>query len=82
MNFAMVGEAVNTAHRLVDMAEDGQIVLTEVIYDALRARAPRMLDVLRFESLGEIEIRGKAHTQLLYHVQMERTPLENPEPSH
>lgn len=28
MNYAMVGQAVNIAHRLVDMSEDGKIVIT------------------------------------------------------
>ncbi|MFW5942971.1 MAG: response regulator, partial [Chloroflexota bacterium] len=36
MTFRMVGEAVNIAHRLVDMAEDGQIFITESIYDAVK----------------------------------------------
>ncbi|MCA9980230.1 MAG: response regulator, partial [Anaerolineales bacterium] len=36
MNFQMVGEAVNTAHRLVDLAQDGQIVVSESIFGALQ----------------------------------------------
>lgn len=36
MSYAMVGEAVNVAHRLVEIAEDGQIVVaTEVLADGL-----------------------------------------------
>jgi class 3 adenylate cyclase len=36
MNYAMVGEAVNIAHRLVDLAKDAQVVVTpDVLTDAV-----------------------------------------------
>ncbi|MBN1312278.1 MAG: response regulator [Anaerolineae bacterium] len=36
MNYAMVGEAVNIAHRLVDLAEDAQIVVaSDILVDAV-----------------------------------------------
>ena len=38
MNYAMVGQSVNVAHRLVEMAKDGEIVMPpDVLADALPA---------------------------------------------
>ncbi|MCA9986997.1 MAG: response regulator [Anaerolineales bacterium] len=76
MNFAMVGEAVNTSHRLVDMADDGQIVVSEHIYEAIRERSPRLLELFAFESLGPTAIKGKTKPQVLYRIHLTRTPLD------
>jgi class 3 adenylate cyclase len=75
MNFAMVGEAVNTAHRLVDMAADGQIVVSASIYQALAEQSPRMLEEFGFTSLGEVYIKGKIVPEVLYRVSLKRTEL-------
>jgi PAS domain S-box-containing protein len=75
MNFAMVGEAVNTAHRLVEIAEDGQVIISEVIYQAILQFSPRLFDVVRFESMGPIALKGKTVPQVLYRAQLKRTPL-------
>ena len=74
MNFAMVGEAVNTAHRLVDMAADGQIVVSASIYQALAEQSPRRLeDSQILTSLGEVSIKGKIVPEVLYRVSLKRT---------
>lgn len=75
MNFAMVGEAVNTGHRLVEIAEDGQLLITETIYEALQENRTHFLGRLNFESMGLVSLKGKAKPQLLYRYQLERTPL-------
>lgn len=72
MNFAMVGEAVNTAHRLVEMALDGQIVVTEVVFRSLHDKAPRLIDILNFEALGAVDIRGKTVPEVLYRLNVKR----------
>ena len=74
MTFRMVGEAVNIAHRLVDLAEDGQIVITESIYEAIKKDVPRLLEVITFEQLGPLELRGKPDPQKLYITTFRRTP--------
>ena len=76
MNFAMVGEAVNTAHRLVEMATDGQIVITESIYQAIFAQNPDLLSQIPFVSIGEHLIRGKKVPQQLYEAKMVREPFK------
>lgn len=76
MNFAMVGEAVNTAHRLVEMATDGQIVITESIYQAIFAQNPDLLGQIPFVSIGEHLIRGKKVPQQLYEARIRREPFK------
>ncbi len=66
MTFRMVGEAVNIAHRLVDLADDGQIFITESIYDAVKKDAPRLLEVIAFRRVGPVALKGKSHAQTLY----------------
>lgn len=76
MNFAMVGEAVNTGHRLVEIAEDSQLIITESIYLALKESQSPLMKELKFESMGLVSLKGKAKPQLLYRSQMERTGLK------
>ena len=66
MTFRMVGEAVNIAHRLVDLAEDGQIFITETIHNAVKKDAPRLLEVIAFRRIGPVALKGKSHAQTLY----------------
>lgn len=75
MNFAMVGEAVNTGHRLVEIAEDGQLIITEAIYQALNENHSLLMRELNFESMGLVSLKGKARPQLLYRTQMTRKIL-------
>lgn len=66
MTFRMVGEAVNIAHRLVDLAEDGQIFITESIYEAVQKDAPRLLELIAFRRVGPVALKGKSRAQTLY----------------
>jgi class 3 adenylate cyclase len=70
-----VGEAVNTAHRLVEMASDGQIIITETIYQAIAEQNPELLRQVAFVSIGEQLIRGKKVPQVLYQAKLNRNPL-------
>ena len=73
MTFRMVGDAVNTAHRLVDIAADGQIVISASVYKNLGVDSSPLLQASQFESMGEVEIRGKDEPEHLYRIQV---PLE------
>ncbi|MDX1662538.1 MAG: adenylate/guanylate cyclase domain-containing protein, partial [Candidatus Promineifilaceae bacterium] len=66
MTFRMVGEAVNIAHRLVDLADDGQIVISESIYKAVQSDVPQLLEAIPFEPLGPLNLKGKPSAQTLY----------------
>lgn len=54
MNYAMVGEAVNVAHQLVDVARDGQIVVSP---DVLAGDLPDV-DGIRMEELPPRQVKG------------------------
>jgi PAS domain S-box-containing protein len=72
MTFRMVGEAVNIAHRLVDLADDGQIFITESIYDAVQKDAPRLLELIAFRRVGPVALKGKSSAQTLYMTSFRR----------
>ena len=73
MTFRMVGDAVNTAHRLVDIAVDGQIVVSEGVYQKLQVNSSSLLKAHPLSSMGAVEIRGKDEPENLFQVQI---PLE------
>ena len=75
MNFAMVGEAVNTAHRLVDIAQDGQIVVSDWVHDEVETKTGLSGVLGLFDSMGEVALKGKLAPQLLYRATLARTPL-------
>jgi PAS domain S-box-containing protein len=55
MNYGMVGDTVNTAHRLVELAQHGEIIVSEEIVKSLDEE----LDGWVFEPLPSVEIKGK-----------------------
>ena len=76
MNFALVGEAVNTAHRLVDMAKDGEVIISKAIYEAIIDDDQNKVEnFATFESLIDIHIAGIPAPQLLYRTRLKRSPL-------
>jgi PAS domain S-box-containing protein len=75
MNFAMVGEAVNTGHRLVEIAEDGQLIISEVVFKAVLNNWPDQMGTISFQSMGPVSLKGKSTPQVLYRIQLDRTPL-------
>ena len=77
MTFRMVGDAVNTAHRLVDIAADGQIVVSESVYQNLQTAASPLLQANPLTLLGEVKIRGKDEPERLYQVQIMQNQVSN-----
>ena len=55
MNFGMVGEAVNTAHRLVEVAQHGQIIVSQAMVESVDGK----LEGWTFEQLPAQAIRHK-----------------------
>jgi len=62
MNFGMVGEAVNTAHRLVELAQHGEIIVSQAMVESLDAK----LEGWVFEHLPPMAIRQKNVPEELY----------------
>ncbi|MFO7682403.1 MAG: response regulator [Chloroflexota bacterium] len=75
MSFRMVGEPMNTAHRLVDLAEDGQIIISQLVYRSLQAQALDMVNQIHFEEVGPVKLKGISPPQIIYRVQIERLRL-------
>jgi PAS domain S-box-containing protein len=79
MNFAMVGETVNMAHRLVNLANDGQIVLSDAMHGVLAETQPQLMKRLVMRSVGPVSLKGKAQPQRLHVAQCPRKPLRKAE---
>jgi PAS domain S-box-containing protein len=77
MTFRMVGDAVNTAHRLVDIATDGQIVISESVYENLAIESNELLQINPLEAMGEVEIRGKDEPERLYRIHIPREQMRH-----
>ena len=75
MSFRMVGEAMNKAHRLVETAEDGQVVVSGQVYQALVENAPSLLQHVPFREIGPIALKGFSTPQILFVTQIERPAL-------
>jgi PAS domain S-box-containing protein len=75
MTFRMVGDAVNTAHRLVDIAADGQIIISESVYKNLEIEANDLLQINPLEPMGEVTIRGKDEPERLYRIHIPREQM-------
>jgi len=56
MSYTIIGDAVNTASRLVQAAKPGEILVSGPVYEAIRA----MLPAGAAKSQGEVALRGKS----------------------
>jgi adenylate cyclase len=61
-NFGMVGDVVNTAHRLVELAQHGEILISEAAFESLNGE----LEGWIFERLPLVEIKGKREPLQIY----------------
>jgi class 3 adenylate cyclase len=75
MSFRMVGEPMNTAHRLVDIAEDGQILISQLVQRSLKEQAPEMPDSIGLEQFGPVKLKGINPPQIVYRAQIVRPEL-------
>ncbi len=76
LSFRMVGAAMNTAHRLVDLAEDGQIVISERVHDTLQLQAPEWTSSRLFHTKENVRLKGIPKPQLLYYLETKRPSLK------
>lgn len=77
LSFRMVGTAMNTAHRLVDLAGDGQIVISKSVYTTLEKQVPTLIERIKFVKIGPINLKGINQRQLLFVTQITRPPLRD-----
>lgn len=75
MSFRMVGAPMNTASRLVDLAADGQIVISTAVYRDLLGRNPQFLQRFNFEQMEPVHLQGITGAQVLFRAHVFRHPL-------
>ncbi len=66
MNYGMVGDAVNTSHRLVEMAQHGEIIVTEAVVRSLGGE----LEGWTLERLEPVLVKGKSLPVQIYHARL------------
>jgi class 3 adenylate cyclase len=62
MSFGLVGNAVNMAHRLVELAQHGEIVVSEAVYNGLGGH----LEGWTFQALPPLPPKGKGQPVQMY----------------
>ena len=65
MTFRMVGDAVNISHRLVDLALDRQIIISNKVYQNINHDSEVLRRVV-FESKGPVAIKGQDKEEEVY----------------
>lgn len=75
MSFRMVGQPMNTASRLVDMAADGEIIISTAVYEELKQKHALLIQQIGFEQLEPINLQGISRPQTLYRTMVERPSM-------
>jgi PAS domain S-box-containing protein len=70
MNFGLVGHAVNMAHRLVELAHHGDIVVSEAVYRGIGGE----LEGWTFEALQSQPAKGRGEPVQIYLAHQEGAP--------
>lgn len=61
MDYTAIGDTVNTAARLESRAKPREILISQVVYDAVKDR-------IVAEEVGPMELKGKSNTVMVYRV--------------
>lgn len=60
-NYTVIGDTVNLAQRLEDLAEPGQILLSDAAYQAVATR-------VQARALPPVQLRGRQQTEMVYEL--------------
>jgi class 3 adenylate cyclase len=66
MSYTIIGDAVNTAARLMQMAKAGEVLVSGAAYAAVREAVPAG----RVEARGDVALRGKSGMTAVYAIQV------------
>jgi class 3 adenylate cyclase len=66
MSYTIIGDAVNTAARLMQMAKAGELLVSGPVYDEIRGLVP----ATSVASRGNIALRGKSEATAVYSIEL------------
>jgi class 3 adenylate cyclase len=66
MSYTIIGDTVNTAARLMQIACADEVLLEATLYDAIRP----LLPAERVQARGDVALRGKAEAVRVYSVRL------------
>ena len=66
MSHTIIGDAVNTAARLVQAAKPGEVLVSGAVYEAIRDMLPAGV----VQTQGDVALRGKLGTTALYSIRL------------
>src|SRR5690606_9548044 len=66
MSYTIIGDAVNTAARLQQMARAGEVLVSDAVFEQVRGLVPEGRAVAR----GNVALRGKSEAIPVYSVQL------------
>jgi adenylate cyclase len=67
-DFTALGDTINLAHRLLENAGPGQIIISDATYDAVQPAISGVADQLVFEAREAIKAKGKSTATNVYEV--------------
>ncbi len=70
MSYTIIGDAVNTAARLMQMARAGELLVSGPVYEEIRALVPAASVAAR----GNIALRGKSEATAVYSIELGTVP--------
>jgi len=66
MSYTIIGDAVNTAARLTQMARAGELLVSGAVYDSIRELVPAG----SVSSRGQVPLRGKSEATPVYSIEL------------
>jgi adenylate cyclase len=66
MSYTIIGDAVNTAARLMQMARAGELLVSGTVYDSIRELVPAG----SVASRGQVPLRGKSEATPVYSIEL------------
>jgi class 3 adenylate cyclase len=66
MSYTVIGDAINTAARLMQMAKAGEVLISGPVYESVRALVPPE----RVQTRGDVALRGKSEAIPVYAISL------------
>ena len=66
MSYTIIGDTVNTAARLMQMAQADEVLVSAALYDSIRP----LLPAERVQARGDVALRGKSEAVGVYSVKL------------